>query len=77
MISDYIYEPGEVHDHLIKWKHFPRYWSIMRGIHRSQLNSPHKGQRRGALMFYFILFNNAYPLETGAVLLQISFQFAR
>ena len=23
------------HDDVIKWKHFPRYWPIVRGIHRS------------------------------------------
>ena len=23
------------HDDVIKWKHFPRYWSCVRGIHRS------------------------------------------
>ena len=34
----------------IKWKHFPRFWSFMRGIHWSPVNSPHKGQWRGALM---------------------------
>ena len=30
---------------------FPRYWPFVRGIHRSPVNSPHKGQWRGALMF--------------------------
>ena len=38
------------HDDVIKWKHFPRYWLFVRGIHRSSVNSPHKGQWRGALM---------------------------
>ena len=42
------------HDDVIKWKHFPRYWPFVRGIHRSPVNSPHKGQWRGALMFYLI-----------------------
>ena len=42
------------HDDVIKWKHFPRYWPFVRGIHRSQVNSPHKGQWRGALMFSLI-----------------------
>ena len=42
------------HDDVIKWKHFPRYWPFVRGIHRSPVNSPHKGQRRGALMFSLI-----------------------
>ena len=35
-----------VHDDVIKWKHFPRYWPFVRGIHWSPVNSPHKGQRR-------------------------------
>ena len=38
-----------LHD-VIKWKHFSRYWPLVRGIHRSPVNSPHKGQWRGALM---------------------------
>ena len=42
------------HDHVIKWKYFPHYWPCVRGIHRWPLNSPHKGQWRGALMFSFI-----------------------
>ena len=37
-----------------KWKHFPRYWPFLRGIHRSLVNSPHKGQWRGALVFSLI-----------------------
>ena len=37
------------------WKHFPRYWPFVRGIHQSPVNSPHKGQWRGALMFSLIL----------------------
>ena len=45
---------GLSHDGVIKWKHFPRYWPFVRGIHRSPVNSPHKGQWRGALMFSFI-----------------------
>ena len=42
------------HDDVIKWKHFPRYWPFVRGIHRSPVNSPHKGQWRGALIFSLI-----------------------
>ena len=40
------------HDDFIKSKHFPRYWPFVRGIHRSPVNSPHKGQWRGALTFF-------------------------
>ena len=43
-----------LHDDVINWKHFPWYWPFVRGIHRSPVNSPHKGQRRGALMFSLI-----------------------
>ena len=42
------------HDDDIKWKWFPRYWPFVRGIHRSPVNSPHKGQWRGALIFSLI-----------------------
>ena len=42
------------HDDVIKWEHFPRYWPFVRGIHRSPVNSPHKGQWLGALMFSLI-----------------------
>ena len=42
------------HDGVIKWKHFPRYWPFVRGIHRSPVNSPYKGQWHGALMFSLI-----------------------
>ena len=45
---------GHFHDDVIKWKHFPRYWPFVRGIHRSPVNSPHKGQWHGALMFSLI-----------------------
>ena len=43
-----------VHDDVIKWKHVPRYWPFVRGMHRSPVNSPHKGQWRGALVFSLI-----------------------
>ena len=42
------------HDDVIKWKHFPRNWLFVRRMHRSPVNSPHKGQWRGALMFSLI-----------------------
>ena len=42
------------HDDVIKWKHFLRHWPFVRGIHRPPVNSPHKGQWRGTLMFSLI-----------------------
>ena len=44
----------QFHDDVIKWKYFPRNWSFVWGIRRSPVNSPHKGQWRGALMFSLI-----------------------
>ena len=40
------------HDDVIKY--FPRSWPFVRGIHRSPVNSPYKGQWRGGLMFSLI-----------------------
>ena len=42
------------HACFIKWKHFPRYWSFVRGLHRTLVDSPHKGQWRGVLVFSLI-----------------------
>ena len=43
-----------IHDDVIKWKHFPRNWPFVWGIHRSPVNSPLTGQWRGALKFSLI-----------------------
>ena len=43
--------PVYLHDDVIQWKHFSRYWPCVRGIHRSPVNSPHKDQWLGTLMF--------------------------
>ena len=45
---------GTSHDDVIKWKHSPRYWPFVQGIHRSRVNTPHKGQWRRDLMFSLI-----------------------
>ena len=44
----------ETHDDVIKWKHFPRNWPFVRGIHRPPMICPHNSQWRGALMFSLI-----------------------
>ena len=47
----------DLHDDVIKWKHFPRYWPFVQGIHRSPVNSRHKhdkGQWHGTQMFSFV-----------------------
>ena len=53
--SDFIMQlQKNSHYELMKWKHFPRYWPFVRGIHRWPVNSPHKCQWRRALMFSLI-----------------------
>ena len=46
-----------VHDDVIKWKHFPRYWPFVRGIHRPPMNSPDKGQWRSFDVFCDVRLN--------------------
>ena len=43
-MSDLTDQHWRRHDDVIKWKHFPRYWPFVWGIHRFTVNSPHKGQ---------------------------------
>ena len=44
----------DIYDDVIKWKHFPRYWPSVKGIHRSLVDPPHKDQWHGALIFLFV-----------------------
>ena len=39
------------HDDVIKWKYFPRYWPFVQAIHRSPVNSTHKGLWRRTLVY--------------------------
>ena len=39
-----------IYNDVIKWKHFPRHLPFVQEIHRSLVNSSHKGQWRGSLM---------------------------
>ena len=61
-----LYQPWKpiFHDDVIKWKHFPRYWPFVRGIHRSRVNSPFKGQWRGALMFFDLRLNKQFSKQS-------------
>ena len=43
-----------MHDDIIKWKHFLRYWPFTMGIHRSPVDSSHKSQWPGAFMVSLI-----------------------
>ena len=46
--------PLPIHDDVIKWKHFPHYWSFVRRIHRSPIDSLKKSQWHSVLMFPLI-----------------------
>ena len=43
--------PHRIYDDTIKRNHHPRHWPFVRGIHRLPMDSPHKGQWRGSLIF--------------------------
>ena len=45
---------SQCHDDVIKWTHFTCYWPFVQGIHWSPVNSQHKGQWHGTLMFSLI-----------------------
>ena len=53
-VRDQAHTYNDYHDDVIKWKNFPRYWPLVREIHRSPVNSLHKGQWSVALMFSLI-----------------------
>ena len=53
-IVDFMTVNDLARDDIIKWKHFTRYWPFVRGIHRSPVKSPRKGQWPGALMLLLI-----------------------
>ena len=46
------------HDDVMKWKHFPRYWPFVRGIHRSPVNSPPQSPVARSFNVFFDLFWN-------------------
>ena len=52
------------------WRHqmetLPRYWPFVRRIHRPPVNSPHKGQWRGALIFFICASINGWVNNRGA-----------
>ena len=51
-----------IHDDVIKWNHFPRYWPFVRGIHRSQVDSP---VTRGFGVFFDLRLNKRLGKQSG------------
>ena len=54
LAAEFLHGWSQKRGDVIKWKHFPRYWLFVPGIHRPSVNSPPKGQWRGALVFSLI-----------------------
>ena len=58
LMNGYIpYETVEVHDDVIKWKHFPRNWSFVQGIHRSRWIPHTKASGRSFDVFFHLRLN--------------------
>ena len=56
-----------MHDDVIKWNYFPRYWPFVRGIQRSLVNFSHNGEWREGLMFSLICAStNGWENNRGA-----------
>ena len=53
--------PRELHDDVIKWKHFPRYWPFVRGIHRSRWILRTKAS--DAELWYFLWSSSEWTVE--------------
>ena len=49
--------PLSQHDDVIKWKHFPRYWPFVWGIHRSPVNSTHRPVTHSFDVYIDLLLN--------------------
>ena len=46
-----------LHDDVIKWKHFPRYWPFVRGIHRSRWFPTQRPVTRSFGVFFDLRLN--------------------
>ena len=57
----------KLHDDVIKWKHFPRYWPFVKGIYRWPVDNPHKGRWRAALALSLI-WTNGWTNDWDAVI---------
>ena len=53
----------EVHDDVIKWKHFPRYWPFVRRIHRSRWI--HHTKASDAEHWCFLWYASEWTIEAG------------
>ena len=52
------------HDDVMKWKHFPRYWPFVRGIHRSPVNSLQRPVTRSFDVFIDLRLNKRWSKQS-------------
>ena len=50
-------EAAQYRDDVIKWKHFPRYWPFVSGIHRSTVVTSQRPATRSFEVFFDVLLN--------------------
>ena len=55
--TPFLYQNGDKHDDVIKWKHFPRNWPFVRGIHRSRWIPPQRPVTRSFDVFFDLRLN--------------------
>ena len=59
------FEPFILHDDVTKWEHFPRYCPFVRGIHRSPVNSPHRGPVTLSFdVFFYLCLNKRLSIQS-------------
>ena len=56
-----------MHDDVIRWKHFPRYWSFVREFTGHKVISSHKGQWRGTLIFFIFSLICTWTIVTRVI----------
>ena len=70
LAPDWLYLP--VHSCKSWWHHqmetFQGHWPFVRGIHRSPMDSPHKGQWRRASIFFICAWTNSWANNRDAVI---------
>ena len=53
-VDSFIITVATEHDDIIKWKHFPRYWPFVRGIHRSRWIPCTKASNAELCCFFYL-----------------------
>ena len=57
-LSPLIHRPPCSYGDVMTWKHFPRHWSFMSGIHGSPVDTPHRRASNTELWFLVVILLN-------------------